>query len=188
MHSRQQIIQRRKACRHAGNPSLQAAQLFNTGIGVIQHLFDRYQRFTAGAVHHNIKNRLFRMVQRFLQGILLAVALLRNLIGGMNQLTKRRLFPNQTNVRLHIGGGRHILAQFNQISRAAYTFQRTASAQLCVYRHKVHWALIPMQLQHSAVNLLVSGGIEVLVLQILRRLKYCGVILKHGAQHTALRF
>lgn len=76
MHPCQQVIQGSKARGHTGNPPLQAAEFLNVCVGVIQHLFYMHQGLTAGAVHHNIKDGLFRMVQRFLQRVLLAVAFL----------------------------------------------------------------------------------------------------------------
>ena len=184
----QQLIQRREARRHAGDAPLELGQLLNAGVGIVQHVLDGLQSLAGRAVHHDIENGLFRMAEGLLQGILLGITLLRDLLGGLDELSQRGLFRHDADIRFDVGRRGHILHQAQQVLGTARAFKGAAPGQFAVQRDEVNGLLLPVEGDHRVEDLLVLGLVE-----ILRQEGFCGLedgvaVLQHCAKDALLRF
>ena len=182
------VVQQGEAGRHAGDAPLELRQLLDVGVGVVQHVADVDEALAGCAVHHDVENRLFRVSERLLQGILLAVTLLRNLLRRLDELAQCRFFGHQGDVRLDVRGRRHEAHQPHEVLRAADAFQRPAAGQLRIDGHEVNWALLMVQGNHRLEDFAVRRLIEIVGGQGFHCLQHRVFILHHRAQHGLLRF
>ena len=164
VEARGQAVQLHKAGGHALHAPFVDIELFDVGIGRHQRGLDVHQRIRR-ALHRDVIDLLFCIVQYVRDGLILGIALVADLSAGADEAAQDAFFLHDAGVGLRVGRRGHGARQRHQVRRAADAFHHAAAVQLVRHRHQIHRPSCGIQRTHGFEKRLVDSRIKVVALE-----------------------
>ena len=161
VEARGQPVQLRKARGHALDAALVEVGLLDVGIGRHQRGLDVHQR-VRGALHGDVVDLLFGVVQDLRDGLFLRVALRGDRVAGADHAPQHALFLHNARIGLRVGRRGHGPRQRRQVRQSADALHAAGAVELLGHGHKVHRPPRRVQRAHRREDRPVHGGVEVI--------------------------
>ena len=145
------------------------------------------QRAALVAAHDDIEDGFFRHAENIADRLRLLVAGCRDIARRFNHPPERRLFIDNLHIGARIDHRGHALGQLNQIIAPADALQRAASGQLVIHRNHINGHALRIERMHRVKDFAVSGLIEIICRQKLKRQAQGLPVLHHAAKYAFFR-
>ena len=161
------VVQICKAGGKTGDVSFDMARVLDLLDGIDHDLADRHKAVGVPSLR-DLKDPLLRVVHDHFQVVFLRITRSRYFLIGADHSAQQRFFRDDLRVGPDIGGGGHLLDQFQYHSGAINFRRKVLLPQAALQSHRIYCDPVPVHFQNGREKHAILTGIEILLLEHLR--------------------
>src|SRR5699024_9551588 len=127
----------------------------------LEHLTDR-DEVASGSSLGNVKELLFRPVERVFDVCGIVEADVCDLGSGMDQASQRRRALDDSPVIFDVYSSGDGVDQFGQVADATNLLEQCATLKLVNDRHKIGWLATVVEVKDGLVNMPIRGSVKII--------------------------
>ena len=187
LEARRHLVEIGEPRRHAGDELLALVRALDRREARVRQLAHRREP-GPHAIFGNRENRLLGLVEDEVGLLLGLVGGRKDLVGGEDQIAKRRLLAHDARVVLDVGGMGQAVDERGNVGGAAYFVELSRAGELFLERDEVDRVAPLAQLDHLLEDPAVRVAVEIARVQDLCGLVERVVVDQDRAEHGSLRF